>query len=56
MKSARLQIVFLLCAVLLMGAAFIGLRRNDKRSGKLHSPELEYLKAVNSVARQRTRT
>ena len=50
MKSVRLRIAFLLCVVLLIGAAFVGLRGNDKRSGKLHSPELEYLKAVNSVA------
>ena len=50
MQSARLRIGFLLCVVLLTVAAFVGLRSNDKRSGKLHSPELEYLKAVNSVA------
>src|SRR5262252_6063493 len=50
MKSARLRIGFLLCVLLLIGAAFVGLRGNDKRSRKLHSPELEYLKAVNSVA------
>ena len=46
MKSARLRIGFLLCVLLLIVAAFVGLRSNDKRSGKLHSPELEYLKAV----------
>ena len=50
MKSARLRIGFLLCVLLLIVAAFVGLRSNDKRSGRLHSPELEYLKAVNSVA------
>src|SRR5215831_20598907 len=50
MKSARLRIGFLLCVLLLMVAGFVGLRSNDKRSGNLHSPELEYLKAVNSVA------
>src|SRR5215469_16305118 len=50
MKYARLRIGFLLCVLLLIVAAFVGLRSNDKRSGKLHSPELEYLKAVNSVA------
>lgn len=50
MKSTRLRIGFLLCALLLIVAAFVGLRSNDKRSRKLHSPELEYLKAVNSVA------
>ncbi len=50
MKSARLRIGLLLCVLLLIVAAFVGLRSNDKRSGKLHSPELEYLKAVNGVA------
>src|SRR6201984_700086 len=50
MKSARLRIGLLLCVLLLIVAAFVGLRSNDKRSGKRHSPELEYLKAVNSVA------
>src|SRR5215469_2995322 len=50
MKSAHLRIGFLLCVLLLIVAAFVGLRSNDKRSAKLHSPELEYLKAVNSVA------
>src|SRR5215467_9711529 len=50
MKFARLRVGLVLCVVLLIGAAFVGLRSNDKRSGKLHSPELEYLKAVNSVA------
>jgi len=50
MKSARLRIGFLLCVLLLTVAAVVGLRSNDKRSSKLHSPELEYLKAVNSVA------
>src|SRR5499425_210102 len=50
LKSARLRIGYLLCVLLLIVAAFVGLRSNDKRSGRLHSPELEYLKAVNSVA------
>src|SRR5215467_6315224 len=50
MKSAGLRVGFLLCILFLIVAAFVGLRSNDKRSGKLHSPELEYLKAVNSVA------
>jgi glyoxylase-like metal-dependent hydrolase (beta-lactamase superfamily II) len=50
MKSVRLRIGFLMCVLLLIVAAFVGLRSNDKRSRKLHSPELEYLKAVNSVA------
>ena len=50
MKSARLRIGFVLCVLLLIVAVFVGLRSNDKRSAKLHSPELEYLKAVNSAA------
>jgi glyoxylase-like metal-dependent hydrolase (beta-lactamase superfamily II) len=50
MKSVRLRIGLVLCVLLLIVAAFIGLRSNDKRSVKLHSPELEYLKTVNSVA------
>jgi glyoxylase-like metal-dependent hydrolase (beta-lactamase superfamily II) len=50
MKSARWRIVFLLCVLLLIVAAVLVLRSPDKRSTKLHSPELEYLKAVNSVA------
>src|SRR6201982_1530096 len=50
MKSARLRIGFLLCVLLLVVVAGVVLRSPDKRSAKLHSPELEYLKAVNSVA------
>src|SRR5215469_9138012 len=50
MKSARLRIGFSLSVLLLIVAAFVGLRSNGKRSARLHSPELEYLKVVNSVA------
>src|ERR1700751_6182925 len=50
MNSARWRIGWLLCALLLIVVAVVILRSNDKRSGKLHSPELEYLKALNSVA------
>ena len=50
MKSAGLRIGFLLCVLLLIATAFVALRSNDKRSGKLHSSQLEYLKSVNSVA------
>ena len=50
MKSARLRIVFLLSVLLLIVVAVLVLRNPDRRSLKLHSPELEYLKAVNSVA------
>src|SRR5215471_15983357 len=50
MKPVRLLIGFLLFALLLIIAGFVGLRSHDMRSGKLHGPELEYLKAVNSIA------
>src|SRR5262250_1746659 len=50
MKSARLRSGFLLFVLLLIIAGFVGLRSHDKRSGKLHGPELEYLKAVNNIA------
>jgi glyoxylase-like metal-dependent hydrolase (beta-lactamase superfamily II) len=50
MKSAGIRIALLLCALLLIVVAVVLFRSNDKRSAKLHSPELEYLKAVNSVA------
>jgi glyoxylase-like metal-dependent hydrolase (beta-lactamase superfamily II) len=50
MKSARLHIGFLLSALLLIIVAVVLLRGTDNRSSKLHTPELEYLKTVNSVA------
>src|SRR5215469_14306347 len=50
MKSARLWIGLLLGVVLLIVGAVVVLRSPDKRSARLHSPELEYLKTVNSVA------
>lgn len=50
MKSARLWTGLLLCVLLLIVVAGVVLRSPDKRSAKLHSPELEYLKSVNSVA------
>ena len=50
MKSARLWVGLLLCVLLLIVVAVVLLRSHDKRSARLHSPELEYLKAVNSVA------
>src|SRR6266567_4577271 len=50
MNSARWRICLLLCALLLIVVAVVILRSPDKRSAKLHTPELEYLKAVNSVA------
>jgi glyoxylase-like metal-dependent hydrolase (beta-lactamase superfamily II) len=50
MNSARWRIGLLLCVLLLIVVAVVILRSPDKRSTKRHSPELEYLKAVNSVA------
>ena len=49
MNSARWRIGLLLCVVLLMVVAVVILRSPDKRSAKRHSPELEYLKVVNSA-------
>src|SRR5262247_4428617 len=48
--AARWRIGALLCALLLIVVAVVVLRSNDKRSAKLHSPDLEYLKSVNKVA------
>jgi glyoxylase-like metal-dependent hydrolase (beta-lactamase superfamily II) len=50
MNSARCRIGLLLFALLLIVVAIVILRSPDDRSAKRHSPELEYLKAVNSVA------
>jgi glyoxylase-like metal-dependent hydrolase (beta-lactamase superfamily II) len=50
MKSTRLRIGFLLCVLLFIVAAVVVLHSPDRRSAKLRSPELEYLKTVNSVA------
>ncbi len=56
MKSARLWVGLWLCVLLTIVVAAVLLRSHDKRSAKLHSPELEYLKSVNSVAPPRTRS
>jgi glyoxylase-like metal-dependent hydrolase (beta-lactamase superfamily II) len=50
MNSRRLWIGLLLCVLLLIVVAAVVFRSSDKRSATLHSPELEYLKTVNSVA------
>ena len=39
-----------LCVLLLFVVAFVALRRGDRHYAKLRNPDLEYLKAVNSVA------
>src|SRR5262244_1570911 len=49
-QSHLLRIGALLCALLLVVVAFVALRRGDRHSAKLRNPDLEYLKAVNSVA------
>jgi glyoxylase-like metal-dependent hydrolase (beta-lactamase superfamily II) len=48
--AARLWTGLLLCVLLLIVVAVVVFRSNDKRSGKLRNPDLEYLKEVNSVA------
>jgi glyoxylase-like metal-dependent hydrolase (beta-lactamase superfamily II) len=50
MNSARWRIGLLLSVLLFIVVAVVILRSPDKRSAKRHSPKLEYLKAVNSVA------
>ena len=50
MNSLRWRIGLLLSVLLLIVAAVVILRSPDKRSARRHSPELDYLKAVNSVA------
>jgi glyoxylase-like metal-dependent hydrolase (beta-lactamase superfamily II) len=50
MNSARWRIGLLLFVLSLVVVAVVILRSPDKRSVKRHSPELEYLKLVNSVA------
>src|SRR5262249_29132094 len=48
--AALLRIGALLCVVLLIIVAFVALRSGDRHSARLRNPDLEYLKAVNSVA------
>jgi len=51
MNFARWRMGLLLCVLSLIVVAVVILRSPDNRSAKWHSPELEYLKTVNSVAR-----
>ena len=48
--SALLRVVILLCLLLLIVGAALVLRSGDNPAAKRHSADLEYLKAVNSVA------
>jgi glyoxylase-like metal-dependent hydrolase (beta-lactamase superfamily II) len=48
--GALLRLVILLCVLLLIVGAALVLRRGDNPAAKRHSADLEYLKAVNSVA------
>src|SRR4029450_5509855 len=47
---ALLRLVILLCVLLLSVGAAVVLRSGDNPAAKRHSADLEYLKAVNSVA------
>src|SRR5215467_15748548 len=47
---ALLRIGALLCVLLLIVVAFVVLRSGDRHFAKLRNPDLEYLKAVNSIA------
>jgi hypothetical protein len=47
--TARLWIGAL-CVLLLVVVVFVALRSGDRHYAKLRNPDLEYLKAVNSVA------
>src|SRR5262244_3072280 len=51
MKARALfRIGALLCVLMLIVVAFVVLRSGDRPTAKLRNPDLEYLKAVNSVA------
>jgi glyoxylase-like metal-dependent hydrolase (beta-lactamase superfamily II) len=50
-KAKLLRIIAaLLCVLLLLVVAFVTFRSGDRHFAKLRNPDLEYLKAVNSVA------
>jgi hypothetical protein len=44
--AARLWVGGLVCVLLLIVGGAVLLRSSDKRSVKVHSPELEYLKSL----------
>src|SRR5215510_14169613 len=48
--TALWRIGALLCVLLLIVVAFVALRSGDRHYAELRNPDLEYLKAVNSVA------
>jgi hypothetical protein len=50
LKASLLWIGALLCVLLLIVVAFVSLRSGNRYSARLRNPDLEYLKAVNSVA------
>src|SRR5215470_6899945 len=50
LQSHLLRIGALLCVLLLIVVAFGALGSGDRHTAKLRNPDLEYLKAVNSVA------
>jgi glyoxylase-like metal-dependent hydrolase (beta-lactamase superfamily II) len=49
-KASPLRIGALLCVLLLIVVAFVTLPSGERHTAKLRNPDLEYLKAVNSVA------
>src|SRR5215470_12804850 len=49
-SRALLRIGALLCVLVLVVVAFVTFRSGERRYAKLRNPDLEYLKAVNSVA------
>src|SRR5215470_15451357 len=49
-KASLLRIGAVLCVLLLIVVAFVAVRSGDRHAAKLRNPDLEYLKAVNSVA------
>ena len=48
--GALVRICIVLCVLLIVVVAIVSLRRGDRHYAKLRNPDLEYLKAVNSVA------